>query len=167
MQSNRKQKNENRGSWFGWLIFFVVVAGGPILNAIQGALGPGVRLPNFLLPLIVMALVVISAVISIARAMGAGSGDPGPINRMPTSAPPRERPINYPMPPVSGDMGMPMWPIPTSSGTPQPSHMPSGNEKLPEPPRFEPIITPRIGLVGVAGLFALAALAAVVLGGQP
>ncbi|HMP43283.1 MAG TPA: hypothetical protein PKA05_23115, partial [Roseiflexaceae bacterium] len=101
MQSQRKKHDDKGNSWIGWLIFVLIIAGGPILNTIQSMLGPGVRLPSYLLPLIVGALVIISAAISIMRAVGGGRGDQSafpPSTPMSQSAPARptmrERPMS-------------------------------------------------------------------------
>src|SRR5829696_3609426 len=91
------QENKKRGtSWssaIGWLIFILVVAGGPLLNLLRGALGGVINLPNNLLPILIGGLVVLSILVSAVRSM-AGSRRNQSDTRLPTG--------NAPMPPFAG-----------------------------------------------------------------
>lgn len=67
MEEQRRQPGINWGSIIGWLIFFAVIAGGPLLNTLQNALGGTVRIPAGLLPFIILGLVILGALISVIR----------------------------------------------------------------------------------------------------
>ncbi|MGQ9549904.1 MAG: hypothetical protein ACUVSY_03305 [Roseiflexus sp.] len=67
MDEHRRQSGINWGSIIGWLIFFAVIAGGPLLNTLQNALGGTVRIPAGLLPFIILGLVILGALVSVIR----------------------------------------------------------------------------------------------------
>ncbi len=158
---DKKKRRTNWGSLIGWLIFILVIAGGPILGMLRRALSGVVTLPSNLLPLLIGGLVALSILVSVIRALG--SANRSSTTRLPTtSAPP---PSNAPMPPFGGPSGVGPMP-PTMPASPRSFTLPQSGakERLPPPPRFEPIFSPRIVAVGVLGLVALGALALLVLG---
>ena len=61
MQENNKKRGTSWSSAIGWLIFILVVAGGPLLNLLRGALGGVVNLPSNLLPMLIGGLVALTA----------------------------------------------------------------------------------------------------------
>ncbi|MGQ9927434.1 MAG: hypothetical protein ACUVS4_11240 [Chloroflexaceae bacterium] len=141
------------GGWIGWLIFFLLVFGfrflPPVANWLTQVTGITITVPMLIIAFTVLA-VVVSIGSSLARAAGRSenTGQPGippslPLPPQP-SAPPK--PASSPWPPTSPSTGLPR------------ARLPSGQEQLPKPPRFEPIIDPRIFVAGTAGLVILGAL---------
>lgn len=155
----RKRKQGGFGSAIGWIVFAVIVAGGPLLNALQSILG--IRIPSYVLPAIVALAVLASVIASVAKTLG-GTRQPGDM-RYPTpeaTPPVVQRPI-APMPPFGGEMSAPIW-IP-----PQPDAAEAQDRRSFVPPvqapRFEPMFPGIAVLVGIVGLIALAGLAVVLL----
>lgn len=70
MDEHQRQPRINWGSIIGWLIFFAVIAGGPLLSTLQGALGGRVSISPNLLPFIILGLVMLGALVSIIRSIG-------------------------------------------------------------------------------------------------
>jgi hypothetical protein len=154
-QDNRKRGRFNWGSLIGWLIFILVVAGGPLLNLLRRVLGAGASLPvnlSNLLPILIGGLVVLSIVVSAVRALNnsmRSSGD----TRLPTSTSGQARPPSAPMPPFGGAQRLPQN-LPSS---PRAFTLPPGSRTAnqPQPPQFEPLINPLILALGILGLLAL------------
>lgn len=166
MQDQRKRKF-NWGSAIGWAIFILVIAGGRLFGLLQSALGAN-RLPSNLVAYLIGGLVVLSIAVSAVRSVMQASGRRGD-TRLPTgtpaSAPQRG---NAPMPPFGGaNAGN----LPAASRLPQASAVPvrrpqvgpKREAQLPPPPRFEPIVDPRLLIAGLVGL-ALIGAAALLLG---
>jgi hypothetical protein len=152
------QRSERGGGWIGWLIFFLLIFGfrflPPVANWLTQVTGITITVPMLIIAFAVLA-VVASIGSSLARAAGrAGNGgQPG----MPPSLPVPPQPSAPPKPASS-----PWPPTPPSTSLPR-ARLPSGQEQLPKPPRFEPIIDPRIFVAGIAGLVVLGALTLLVL----
>src|SRR5262245_26091076 len=116
------QKQPNWSRLLGWVIFGLVIAGGPLLNAFQQL--TGVQVPSGTLPALIVLLMVASVVASMGRRIrSAGDQPANPLNR---PAPP-----NAPMPPFAGESPFPRFParvdMPASSpmpDTPEPSASP-------------------------------------------
>jgi hypothetical protein len=162
----RKRKPLDAGTLLGWLVFGLVIAGGPLLGALQSALG--VRLPSYVLPLIIGGAVLLSAALSVVRALGAGRAQPQPGDmRYPDPATlPRPSLPNTPMPPFAGPTPLPPVLRPLDAGR----NEPPAQQGAPGPgpihaPRFEPVITAPLLLVGVLGVLALLGLGVLVLAG--
>jgi hypothetical protein len=113
----------------GWVIFVIVIAGGPILSAIQSA--TGVRLPSWALAAIIGALMLVSAVSSIWNVARAGrAGDRGDA----TADDAAGAPINVPMPSFGeGGASIPRFGLPPST-TPPPTAAPLPADRIPAPP---------------------------------
>jgi hypothetical protein len=150
MQENRKRKM-NWSSTIGWLIFILVIAGGPIFNLLRRALSGVVTLPPNMLPLAIGGLVALSILVSVLRALGSSARSRGD-SRLPTSVSPQSS--NAPMPPFAGPARSA---LPTSiQPTARPIRPPLGGEsRVPVTPRFEPIINPLILVLGIVGLLVL------------
>ena len=152
MQENNKKRRNSWSSAIGWLIFILVVAGGPLLNLLRGALGGAVSLPANLLPTLIGGLVALSILVSVVRSLG-GSRRSQSDTRLPTG--------NVPMPPFAGPAAPRM---PPSSSLPQ-AYSPAGREqRLPSAPRFEPVINPKIVAIGIVGVLLLAGAALLLAG---
>jgi hypothetical protein len=145
MQEDNKRRKGNWSSAIGWLIFILVIAGGPLLNLARGALGGAVNLPPNLLPMLIGGLVLLSLLISVARSLG-GTRRSRSDTRLPTDA----------TPPYGG---------PATPRTPPPSPraftMPAGSRQpaLPSPPRFDPVVNPKVLALGIVGIVVLAGAA--------
>ena len=149
------QENKKRGtSWssaIGWLIFILVVAGGPLLNLLRSALGGVVNLPANLMPMLIGGLVALSILISVIRSLGGSRRQSD--TRLPTA--------NAPMPPFAG----PATPrMPPSTRVPQPYQPAGRDQRLPSAPRFEPVINPKILALGIVGVLLLAGAALLLAG---
>ncbi|MCS6881364.1 MAG: hypothetical protein RMK84_10335 [Oscillochloridaceae bacterium] len=147
------QRSERGGGWVGWLIFFLLIFGfrflPPIANWLTQVTGITITVPMLIIAFTVLA-VVVSIGGSLVRAAGR-SGTSGR-SRLPSSLPLPPQPSAPPKP------AAPPWP-PTIPSTNLPrARLPGGQEQLPRPPRFEPIIDPRIFAAGIAGLVILGAL---------
>src|SRR4051812_6302382 len=116
MQENNKKRGASWSSAIGWLIFILVIAGGPLLNLLRGALGGVVNLPANLLPTLIGGLVALSILVSVVRGLG-GSRRSQSDARLPTS--------NAPMPPFAGPAAPRM---PPSTTVPQ-AYRPAGRDQ--------------------------------------
>ena len=152
MQQNNKKRGASWSSAIGWLIFILVIAGGPLLNLLRTALGSTVNLPSNLLPMLIGGLVALSVLVSVVRSVGA-SRPRQRDTRLPTGSPP--------LPPFAGPAGPA---IPPSTSPPRP-YLPAGRDgRLPGAPRFEPVINPKILAFGIVGVLVLAGAALLVSG---
>lgn len=145
MQQNRRGGN----GWIGWLIFIVLVFGSRFLPPVANWLAQTTGLP-ITTPLLIAAIVGIGVVGSIVGSImrGVSSNRDASETRLPTGQPPAAptlppRTITPPTAP----------PLPRSSSSNLPSARPRPNQQpLPGPPRFEPIIDPRVLTFGIIGL---------------
>lgn len=142
----------SRGStgWIGWLIFILIVFGSRFLPPLANWLSQVTGLP-VTMPMLIGGLVILIVVISLGSSLmrqvdrARSTSD----TRLPTTlSPPSSRATRLDAP--SRSMQLP----PTSSGLPRP-RLPSGEQRLPSPPRYEPIIDPRILAFGIIGLLFL------------
>ncbi len=168
MEPQKKPKRNASGNWIGIVIFILVIAGPQIANVISNLIssisGGAVSLsPNTLIPLLILGAVLLSALIGVGRALrSAGDTRAGP-------AP--SRGSNMPRPPMSspgssapGAGQRPAAPLPPRNfSPPSSSSLPKSLQQnqqssdlrpgqLPGPPRFEPIVDPRVLSFGLAGL---------------
>jgi hypothetical protein len=149
-----------RGGWIGWLIFIFVVFGSrflpPLANWLSQITGLTITVPMLIGAAVILA-VVGSIGSSLARQVGKsrGAGD----TRLPTT-------LSPPQASATSRTGMPSRPSapprpvqlpPSGANLPRP-RTPSGEQRLPGPPRYEPIIDPRILAFGIIGLLFLGGL---------
>jgi hypothetical protein len=143
MQKNRRSGN----GWIGWLIFIFLVFGSrflpPVANWLTQVTGLPISTP-ILVAVLVGLVVVVSIVNSVVQA-GSRNSSPNETS-LPTGLPPSTP--QKPMPPSR----TPTLPSPSSSGRVPRIRPPSGESRMPGPPRFEPIIDPRILAFGIIGL---------------
>ncbi len=150
-QENPKRGQFNIGSMIGWIIFILVIAGGPLLNLIQTSLGGGVQLSGYL-PYIIGGLVLLSAMVSLVRTMGGSrqaERPTPPIEQEPISAPARD-----------DDDEMDRF----DPRTIPPVRLPPASIGTPPVPRIEPMFSPLLFAILFIGLLALAGFALLVLG---
>ena len=164
--AERKRKPANRGSMIGWVIFLLVMAGGPILRTLQGLIGSSVRLTD-MLPFIVGGLVLLSIAVSVVRALGGrqagGSAwDSAADSRLPERAGPY-MPSGSPLPPFGGGANMPPLPPLIDQRRSMPQLTPRTDSY--RTPQFEPLFSPAIVVLGLFGLLMLGGAAFVVFGG--
>ena len=150
MQENNKKRGTSWSSVIGWLIFILVVAGGPLLNLLRNALGGAVNLPSNLLPTLIGGLVALSILVSVVRSLGGSRRSQGD-TRLPTG--------NAPMPPFGGPAAPRMPPRMTVPQSPA-----GRDQRLPSAPRFEPVINPKIVALGIVGVLLLAGAALLLYG---
>lgn len=147
-------RGERGSGWIGWLIFLFILFGfrllAPLANWLSQVTGLPITPPLLFIAIIALA-VMVSFVNSLIRSAGRSGG--GSDTRLPTS---------LPVPSSSTDsqtISSPSPPPVTLSGNPPPAQLTLGEEQLPRPPKFEPIIDPRIFAAGIAGFVILGALA--------
>jgi hypothetical protein len=151
---NRKRRGFNWSSAIGWIIFLVIVAGGPLLRFLRSALGSNLALPAnlpALLPFVIGGLVVLTVVVAALRAIGNATRSSGP--QLPTDLGQPMRPPSMPMPPFGGTMPR----QPPAASSPRSFTMPPGSapQQRLSAPRFDPLINPLILIVGIIGLLVL------------
>jgi len=148
-----KRKNDNR--WIGWLIFFFVMFGSrflpPLTNWLVQVTGLAVS-PALLIAAVIGLGVIANVVYSVVQANTKGRASTQ--MSLPEPSLPFPRPSAPPMSTASNSSAVPRMRLPPDEAQP------------PNPPRFEPIINPRvltfglIGLVVCGGCFLLALLLA-------
>jgi len=139
-----QQRGRGGNSWIGWVIFVLLVFGSRLLPPVAAWLSQATGLPittPMLIAVVVGLSVVGSVVGSVARNVGKDRASSEP--RLPTMT-------TLPPPSSTSAPRMSELPRPSTGANPLP-RMPSGQE-LPGPPRFEPIIHPRIITFGIIGL---------------
>ncbi len=162
------QRSRRSGSsWIGWLIFLFLVFGVRFLPPVAAWLSQVTGLA-ITVPMLIMAVVALSVVVSIVSALVGSVNQSGPDEPGMPSSPPKapSSPTapslpKAPAPPTSPSLPKASSPWPTTtpgSGLPR-ARMPSGQQQLPGPPRFEPIIDPRILSIGIVGFVILGGLA--------
>lgn len=146
MQQNRRSGGTG---WLGWVIFIVLIFGSrflpPLANWLSQQTGIPIS-PGALVATIIglsVALTIVSSVIGEIN-RNRPQGD----TRLPTGQPPAGR---APVVPPPQPPPQPPTTLRTPS-LPRPSRLPSGEQRLPPPPRFEPIIDPRVLTFGIIGL---------------
>jgi len=159
---NRNRRRMNMSSLIGWIIFVLVLAGGPIFRLISQALPGTVNLPANLPTLLIGGLVLVSILASVIRAVGSNVQRRGD-ERLPTTPSTPARPMNAPMPPFSGPTGRT---ISSQSVQQRALQQRSGRERVPATPQFDPLISPRVIGIAVVGLLVLGGLALVVFVGN-
>jgi hypothetical protein len=161
------QQSGRGNSWIGWLIFIFLVFGSrflpPLANWLTQVTGVTVTPP-----MLIVAVIALSVVGSIVGAVARQAGRARSANdtRLPT--PPTLSPPSDMGSPRLGQPSRPAAPpaqtqLPRTSTRLPPARLPSGEQRLPTPPRFEPIIDPRVLTFGILGLLALGAFLLVVL----
>ncbi len=155
--NNRNRRRMNMSSLIGWLIFVLVLAGGPIFRLISQALPGTLNLPANLPTLLIGGLVILSILVSVIRAVGGNVQRRGD-QRLPTTPSPA-RQMNAPMPPFSG-------PPVRTIGRPSMPSMQSHRERPPTVPQFDPLVSPRIVGIAVVGLLVLGGLVLVLVIGN-
>ncbi|GAB4424940.1 MAG: hypothetical protein OHK0015_04400 [Chloroflexi bacterium OHK40] len=148
------------GGWLGWLIFIFLVFGVRFLPPVAAWLSQVTGL-TITVPMLIVAVIVGSVVVTIASSIirQATVGRSRAETRLPTPTAP-------PLPPQKSGGQPPSLP---RSTMPRP-RLPTGEQRLPGPPRFEPIIDPRIlsfGILGVVVLGAFFFVALLIAGGIP
>lgn len=164
MEPQKNRKRNNSGNWIGIVIFLLVLLGPQIArvlsNLVSSISGGAVTLsPNLLIPLLILAVVIVSALITVGRAIGSRNqnragpgGSAGPMMRPPPNMSSGSSPYDAakrasaPLPP----RGLPRSAPPPWQQDRRSSDLRPG--KLPGPPQFEPIIDPRVFAIGIAGL---------------
>lgn len=147
-----EQNRQSGGSgWIGWVLFFVLIFGSrfapPVANWLSQTTGLPIT-PNGLMgtvAVLYIASLVLGPVIGMfLRNLGGGSGD--------TANP--SLPSSTPMPGQASQAPFPSSPPPSSSLPKQPPVRlpPPTSAKTPGAPRWEPIIDPRILVVGIIGV---------------
>jgi hypothetical protein len=162
MRDNPKRSRVNWGSLIGWLIFILVIAGGPLYNLLQRTFGG--TLPRNLVPILIGGLVLLSVLVSAVRALGNSVRSRGDV-RLPTDVGTPPRPPNMPMPPFAGPARAPQRPsvVPPPRDFVMPAR--GAPPRLPQSPRFEPVINPTILVLGIMGLLLLGGAALIVFSG--
>lgn len=161
MQERPKRNGPNLSSLIGWAIFFLVIAGGPLLRMLQGVIGTGVNLATYI-PYAIAGLVLLSVIVSAVQAVARNRSRGDTVLGRDRPAPPVQ-----PMPPFGNDIpparlpstpAAPRFPPPQSLRVPTPRDAPG----VPRAPQFEPLFPPGVLAIGAIGLVILGAVAIVV-----
>jgi hypothetical protein len=147
MQENNRKRGVNWGSAIGWLIFILVIVGARLPGLLNNLSGGAITLPSNLLPMLIGGLVVLSILVAAVRSLG-GSRRGQADTRLPTGS--------TPMPPFGGPIDT--W-TPPSTSLPRSYTVPRADQSLPSAPRFEPVINPKILVLGIVGALLLAGAA--------
>ncbi|NJN15043.1 MAG: hypothetical protein HC822_01395 [Oscillochloris sp.] len=165
----------NRGGWLGWVFFLFLIFGAQLVPPIARALSQLTGQP-ISSGMVFGGFVVLYVILMIAQSVigGLGRMNQGGDTRLPTNTtvpprpmqppPQRRQPTTISTPP-SPEQIRAQTTARRSSGTPGAPSIRTPNSALPPsgPPRFEPIIDPRIlafGIIGVVffGLFLVVAI---------
>ena len=164
MQQQRKRKI-NLSSAIGWVIFFLVIGGGPLIGWLWRTVS-GTPAPPNLVPYLLGGLVALSIVVSVVRSIVQASARRGD-TALPTGMPPRS---NAPMPPFGGPNARSRLPsvpqLPSASPPGQPSLGTPRSARIPEAPRFEPVLNPLVMIIAAIGLVLLGVVAVLLRLGQ-
>ena len=136
----QQRRRSDVGSWLSWLIFLLLIFGSRFLPPVANWLAQTTGLP-ITTPMLIGALVMLSIVVSLIGSVTRRGEQPRePLERPPTlpTPPPDRPPASPPLPPPS---------VKTTGGLRD-----MGPQSMPQPPRFEPIMSPRMLLVGIIGL---------------
>ncbi|RRR71657.1 MAG: hypothetical protein EI684_11300 [Candidatus Viridilinea halotolerans] len=151
MQQSRRNKSGNASSWLGWLIFFLLIFGSnflpPIARWLTQQTGVSVT-PSAIIAGVIGLSVLVSVATTLFQAVNRGRE--ANETRLPTSLP-TSIPTNTTVPPPlapSTSMRLPS----ATMGEAQIRQRALGEQKLPPPPQFEPIINPRVFALGLVGL---------------
>jgi hypothetical protein len=140
-----QQKRGGGNNWIGGVIFVVLIFGSrlfpPLANWLSQVTGQ-----NITVPMLIGAVVVLSVVGSVAGSAlrNIGRRGAGGDVRLPTQAPMLPPPV---MPTARMD-----WPSATPTRSDSRTRLPSGEQPTFGPPRYEPIIDPRVLIFGIIGL---------------
>lgn len=145
-----RQQGINWSSLIGWLIFILVIGGGPIQSVIQSIFG--VALPGYFIPALIGGLIVLSIIASLFGRFSESIRTTGETSAAPSTH--RDRPMQR------GDMPGPAMPGAMLS----PEQLQRAYDRNPamKPPAFEPVIHPLLATVGVVGLVVLGAIGVLV-----
>lgn len=152
MDNNRKRRGVNWSGIIGWIIFMLIIAGGPILRLVGQLFNGTVTLSTAIGPFIVGAAILLTIIVGAIRATGTTRSRRD--TRLPTSSDSPARPPNAPMPPFSNGPSSDRPSL--SPSVPRPFNPPDqSTPQVPNPLRFDPVINPVILAAGVVGLFLL------------
>ena len=136
----QQKRRSDVGSWLSWLIFLLLIFGSRFLPPVANWLTQTTGLP-ITTPMLIGALVMLSIAVSLISSVARRGEQPRePLERPPT--PPSSLPD---LPPTSSP-----FPPPAVEATGKLRDL--GPQSVPQPPRFEPIISPRMLIVGIIGL---------------
>jgi hypothetical protein len=136
----QQKRRSDIGSWLSWLIFLLLIFGSRFLPPVANWLTQTTGLP-ITTPMLIGALVMLSIAVSLIGSVARRGEQPRePLERPPT--PPSSRPD---LPTTSSP-----FPPPSVEATGRLRDL--GPQSVPQPPRFEPIMSPRMLLVGIIGL---------------
>lgn len=142
----QNERSGRRGNWVGVVIFLLLIIGPQLVRLLNNVAGnisgniPALN-ANVFIPALIGLVVVAAAVVGVIRSFTSARR-----SRLPTSPTIEPRPPMQPPRPSS---------LPTSR-----FDLPNSNDYnqawMPAPPKFDPIIDPRILGFGIAGLVAFA-----------
>ncbi len=141
-------EQRRRGSgWIGWLVFLLFILAPSILPPVAQWLsqqtGLAIGTTDLFIAIIVMLVIfsIGSSVFGALRRSGEGAGS--------LPLPGSDEPFRLPSGPGDGDM------MRTPPPPPEPPRLPRSSMEHPGAPRVEPLISGRILLIGIVGLFFL------------
>ncbi len=136
----QQKRRSDVGSWLSWLIFLLLIFGSRFLPPVASWLTQTTGLP-ITTPMLIGALVMLSIAVSLISSVARRGEQPRePLERPPTL------PTSLPDLPTASSP----FPPPAVEATGKLRDL--GPQSVPQPPRFEPIISPRMLIVGIIGL---------------
>lgn len=157
-QPDQHKKRKRSSNWIGSVIFLLIIVGQPILNIVSNIVARisnnTVIMPTNILPLVIGGFVLLAALIALAQRVrnlpeqrGTSQPQNDPFKASSPSSPytpPTSMPPESPYASTSG--------LPTSVQQRSVNRSDMSTQKLPEAPRFEPIIGARVITFGILGL---------------
>lgn len=155
MQQTPQNKKKDGMNWIGTLFFIVLIFGQPIAQFISRLTG-GVVNPSIVVPLLLGTLALAAIASFVIRGLNSiaeqeQSHRPTPPPTPPPTSKPRPKPSNFSSKsPYNKSTYTSSFPS-SSDLRKMSSRSGIGSQKLPGPPKFEPIIDPKVLVSGIIG----------------
>lgn len=159
MQQKPGKKKADGMNWVGTLFFILLIFGQPIARFLSNLTGHAIS-SSVILPLLFGALALITVVSFVMRGLSGLTEEqqstPLPRSSSPPVSKPRPKPSSFTSTsPYNKSRASSSSFTSTTDLRKLSSRSGMGSQKLPGPPQFEPIIDPRVLVLGIVGLILL------------